>query len=285
MAEEPASARTAGAPVRAALSEPAPAPSTAAAAAPSTATATAAETVTALASPAAAAARHRSGTGFFIVGTDTGVGKTLVAAGLLHALARRHARVVGMKPVAAGAVMVDGNWASEDALAWRAASTLTVPPDLDNPVLLPDPLSPHLAAARAGRVIKVDALIESYESLAAQADAVVVEGAGGFLVPLTDEATGADLAVGLQLPLVLVVGLRLGCLNHALLTAEAIAARGLRLAGWVANRIDPAMAAADDNIATLARRLPAPLWAEVPHGCTDARLLPFNERFDADVLA
>ena len=289
MAEEPASARTAGAPVRAALSEPAPAPSTAAAAAPSTATATAAETVTALASPAAAAAsaasRHRSGTGFFIVGTDTGVGKTLVAAGLLHALARRHARVVGMKPVAAGAVMVDGNWASEDALALRAASTLTVPPDLDNPVLLPDPLSPHLAAARAGRVIKVDALIESYESLAAQADAVVVEGAGGFLVPLTDEATGADLAVGLQLPLVLVVGLRLGCLNHALLTAEAIAARGLRLAGWVANRIDPAMAAADDNIATLARRLPAPLWAEVPHGCTDARFLPFTARFHADVLA
>ena len=104
-------------------------------------------------------------------------------------------------------------------------------------------------------------------------------------MPLTDEATGADLAVGLQLPLVLVVGLRLGCLNHALLTAEAIAARGLRLAGWVANRIDPAMAAVDDNIATLARRLPAPLWAEVPHGCTDARLLPFNERFDADVLA
>ena len=222
---------------------------------------------------------------FFVVGTDTGVGKTLVAAGLLHALARRHARVVGMKPVAAGAVQVDGTWASEDALALRAASTLTVPPELDNPVLLPDPLSPHLAAARAGRVIDMAALIASYQSLAAQADAVVVEGAGGFLVPLTDEATGADLAVGLQLPLVLVVGLRLGCLNHALLTAEAIAARGLRLAGWVANRIDPRMAAADDNIATLARRLPAPLWAEVPHGCTDARLLPFNSRFDADVLA
>jgi dethiobiotin synthetase len=225
------------------------------------------------------------GTSFFVVGTDTGVGKTLVAAGLLHALARRHTRVVGMKPVAAGAVQVDGQWASEDALALRAASTLSVSPELDNPVLLPDPLSPHLAAARAGRMIKLDALIESYQSLAGQADAVVVEGAGGFLVPLTDEATGADLAVGLRLPLVLVVGLRLGCLNHALLTAEAIAARGLRLAGWVANRIDPQMAAVDDNIATLARRLPAPLWAEVPHGCTDARFLPFNSRFDADVLA
>lgn len=246
-------------------------------------------------SPRAAAAPHEAAgsnapapsrnTSFFVVGTDTGVGKTLVAAGLLHALARRHARVVGMKPVAAGAVMADGVWASEDALALRAASTITVPPGLDNPVLLPEPLSPHLAAARAGRTIDVDALIMSYHQLAARADAVVVEGAGGFLVPLTDEATGADLAVGLQLPLVLVVGLRLGCLNHALLTVEAIAARGLRLAGWVANRIDPQMAAADDNIATLARRLPAPLWAEVPHGCTDARLLPFNARFDADVLA
>ena len=223
--------------------------------------------------------------GFFVVGTDTGVGKTLVAAGLLHALARRHARVVGMKPVAAGAVMVDGAWASEDALALRAASTISVPPELDNPVLLPEPLSPHLAAARAGRAIDVDALLECYQRLAGQADAVVVEGAGGFLVPLADDATGADLALRLRLPLVLVVGLRLGCLNHALLTAEAIAARGLRLAGWVANRIDPRMAAVDDNIATLARRLPAPLWAEVPHGCTDARLLPFNERFDADVLA
>jgi dethiobiotin synthetase len=224
-------------------------------------------------------------TAFFVVGTDTGVGKTLVAAGLLHALARKHARVVGMKPVAAGAVRVDGAWASEDALALRAASTLAVPPGLDNPVLLPEPLSPHLAAARAGRPIDMDALVQCYQDLAARADAVVVEGAGGFLVPLSDEATGADLALRLRLPLVLVVGLRLGCLNHALLTAEAIAARGLRLAGWVANRIDPQMAAVDDNIATLARRLPAPLWAELPHGCTDARHLPFNARFHADVLA
>ena len=222
---------------------------------------------------------------FFVVGTDTGVGKTLVAAGLLHALARRHARVVGMKPVAAGAVLVDGTWASEDALALRAASTIAVPPALDNPVLLPESLSPHLAAARAGLRIEVDALIASYEELAARADAIVVEGAGGFLVPLSDVATGADLALKLQLPLVLVVGLRLGCLNHALLTAEAIAARGLRLAGWVANRIDPQMAAIDDNIATLVRRLPAPLWAEVPHGCTDARHIPFNHRFHNDVLA
>lgn len=223
--------------------------------------------------------------GFFVIGTDTGVGKTLVAAGLLHALARRHARVVGMKPVAAGAIRHGGGWASEDALALRAASTLRVPPELDNPVLLPEPLSPHLAAARAGRLIDVHALKAGYDALARQADAVVVEGAGGFLVPLSDEATGADLACALGLPLVLVVGLRLGCLNHALLTAEAVAARGLRLAGWVANRIDAQMAAADDNIATLERRLPAPLWAVVPHGATDARRIPFNQRFETDVLA
>ena len=102
---------------------------------------------------------------------------------------------------------------------------------------------------------------------------------------MTASKDTADLAQQLALPVVLVVGMRLGCINHALLTVEALAARGLRLAGWVANRIDPQMAAVEDNIATLARRLPAPLWAEVPHGCTDPRLLPFNARFDADVLA
>ena len=203
--------------------------------------------------------------GCFVTGTDTGVGKTLVSAGLLHALARHHRRVVGMKPVAAGLVPWGEDWASEDAIALRAASTLAVPPALDNPVLLPDPLSPHIAAARAGVEIDIAAIVTSYQTLAAQADAVVVEGAGGFLVPLTDTLTGADLAQALALPVVLVVGLRLGCLNHALLTAEAIRARGLTLAGWVANRIDPEMGAADENIAYLRARLNAPLLAEVPY--------------------
>lgn len=203
--------------------------------------------------------------GCFVTGTDTGVGKTLVSAGLLHALARHHRRVVGMKPVAAGLVPWGEDWASEDAIALRSASTLTVPPALDNPVLLPDPLSPHIAAARAGVEIDIAAIVTSYQALAAQADAVVVEGAGGFLVPLTDTLTGADLAQALALPVVLVVGMRLGCLNHALLTAEAIRARGLTLAGWVANRIDPEMDAADENIAYLRARLNAPLLAEVPY--------------------
>jgi dethiobiotin synthetase len=203
--------------------------------------------------------------GCFVTGTDTGVGKTLVSAGLLYTLARHHPRVVGMKPVAAGLVPWGDDWACEDALALRSASTLAVAPALDNPVLLPDPLSPHIAAARAGVQIDIAAIVRSYQALAAQADAVVVEGAGGFLVPLTDTLTGADLAQALRLPVVLVVGLRLGCLNHALLTAEAIRARGLPLAGWVANRVDPAMEAADENIAYLRARLGAPLLAEVPY--------------------
>jgi dethiobiotin synthetase len=215
--------------------------------------------------------------GCFVTGTDTGVGKTLVSAGLLHALAPRHRRVVGMKPVAAGVVPWGEDWASEDAIALRSASTLAVAPELDNPVLLLDPLSPHIAAARAGVRIDIAAIVRSYQALAAQADAVVVEGAGGFHVPLSDTETGADLAQALALPVVLVVGLRLGCLNHALLTAEAIRTRGLALAGWVANRVDPGMDAAEENIAYLRERLGAPLLAEVPYQeLPDARGLVFE---------
>ncbi|MBD9391837.1 dethiobiotin synthase [Acidovorax sp. ACV01] len=215
--------------------------------------------------------------GCFVTGTDTGVGKTLVSTGLLHALAPHHRRVVGMKPVAAGVVPWGEDWASEDAIALRSASTLAVAPELDNPVLLLDPLSPHIAAERAGVQIDIAAIVRSYQALAAQADAVVVEGAGGFHVPLTNTQTGADLAQALALPVVLVVGLRLGCLNHALLTAEAIRTRGLTLAGWVANRVDPEMDATDENIAYLRARLGAPLLAEVPYqDLPDARSLVFE---------
>lgn len=203
--------------------------------------------------------------GLFITGTDTSVGKTIACAALLHALARTHRRVVGMKPVAAGAALHEGQWTNEDAVALRAASTVAAPPALDNPVLLPEPLSPHIAAARAGQSISVPSIVQSYQALAAQADAVVVEGAGGFHVPLTATETGADLALALNLPVVLVVGLRLGCLNHAALTAEAIRARGLTLAGWVANRMDPGMQAPQENIDWLRQHLQAPLWADIPY--------------------
>lgn len=218
----------------------------------------------------------------FVVGTDTGVGKTHVACALLQALALHHPRVVGMKPVAAGVVPWGEGWASEDSIALRTASTVAVPSALDNPVLLPDPLSPHIAAARAGVQIDIHTIVQAYAALSAQADAVVVEGAGGFHVPLSDTATGADLAVALGLHVVLVVGLRLGCLNHALLTAEAIAARGLTLAGWVANRVDPDMLAPDDNIAWLRQRLGAPLLADIPWGDHTAHSLAAHFQLPAD---
>ena len=220
-----------------------------------------------------------SGPAYFVVGTDTGVGKTHAACALLHALARRHPRVVGMKPVAAGGVDTPQGLSNEDSIAHRAASTISVPPELDNPILLPEPLSPHIAAARAGRAIDFARITRAFAELRAQADAVVVEGAGGFLVPMSETQTGADLAVALKLPLVLVVGMRLGCLNHALLTAEAIRARGLRLAGWIANRIDPGFLCPEENLAYLTSHLGAPLWADLPFSPTP------DPRADADRFA
>ena len=201
--------------------------------------------------------------GFFVTGTDTGVGKTFASAVLLRALARRHARVVGMKPVAAGLILQDGQWVSEDVLALRAASTLVVPAELDNPVALPEPLSPHLAAQRAGQRIEIGLLLERQRALLALADAIVVEGAGGWLVPINETQTMADLALAMGLPVVLVVGLRLGCLNHAMLSAQAIRATGAALAGWIANRIDPTMACTEENLSYLRQHLGAPLLADL----------------------
>jgi len=217
--------------------------------------------------------------GFFVVGTDTGVGKTHATCALLHALARRHERVCGMKPIAAGGVQTPDGLGNEDSIAHRAASTVRVPAALDNPILLPEPLSPHLAAARAGAAISLDVVLHAVAELRRRTDALVVEGAGGFLVPLTDTLTGADLAVAIGLPLVLVVGMRLGCLNHALLTAEAIRARGLVLAGWIANRVDPGFLCPDENLDYLRTHLDAPLLADLPFSPTP------DPRADADRFA
>ncbi|NYG33908.1 dethiobiotin synthase [Sphaerotilus montanus] len=209
-----------------------------------------------------------SPTSVFVIGTDTGVGKTHAAAHLLRGWAASGHRAVGMKPVAAGTAPDD-----DDALRLRAASNVAVPAALDNPVRLPEPLSPHLSAQRAGVAITLAPIVAAFRALQQRAEVVVVEGAGGFLVPLDEPAgggllTGAGLAEALGLPVVLVVGIRLGCLNHALLTAEAVRARGLTLAGWIANRVDPDMACADDNVAFLRRHLPAPLWADLPYSPT-----------------
>jgi len=201
----------------------------------------------------------------FVTGTDTGVGKTLVSSAMLSLLAASGLRAVGMKPVAAGLDLVEGSWRNEDVEQLKAAGSVDAPRALRCPYLLRAPMSPHLAARDEGVRIALQPLLSAYEQLARQADAVVVEGVGGFRVPLSDDFDSADLAVALGLPVVLVVGLRLGCLNHALLTAEAIRARGLVLAGWVGSAIDPRMLAFDDNLQTLRARLDAPLLGVVPH--------------------
>lgn len=201
----------------------------------------------------------------FVAGTDTGVGKTRVAVALVRQFAAAGRRVAAMKPVAAGGLETSHGLRNDDALDLAAAANLRLPYDLVNPCCLPLPTSPHLAARDAACRIDIQALCDAYRRIAAAADVVVVEGAGGWYVPVgepgmpgTRGPTMADLAVALGLPVLLVVGIRLGCLNHALLAAEAIRAGGLPLAGWVANRIDPFFPDADDYVVALEHRLPAP---------------------------
>ena len=209
--------------------------------------------------------------GVFVTGTDTGVGKTLAACVLVHALRGEGRRPVPMKPIAAGA---DGRFNADTVAllaatglddSWAAAVT---------PVLLAEPMAPHIAAAREGRTLTLDFLQPALERLAAAGDFVVAEGVGGFKVPLAEGLDTVDLARALGLPVVLVVGLRLGCLNHALLTADAVRAAGLPLAGWIANAIDPGMPVRGENVAALAERLGAPLVGELPYDpMADARAL------------
>jgi len=214
-----------------------------------------------------ASPRHRvtASPGYFVTGTDTGVGKTLVACALLHALARRGARVIGMKPVAAGARREGATLVNDDVVALTQASNTVAPAGLVNPYCFEPPIAPHIAAAQAGVTIDITHIVQAHAALARDADCVVVEGAGGFRVPLSPHANTSELAAALALPVVLVVGMRLGCLNHALLTADAVRAAGLDLAGWVANHVDPDMACADENVSTLAAALGAPLLARIAY--------------------
>ena len=201
----------------------------------------------------------------YITGTDTGIGKSIASAALLHALRARGCRAVGMKPVASGCEMTADGWRNEDALALQQASD-PVPEYGDvNPYALPHPLAPELAAADAGVAIELQPIVEAHARLAAIADAVVVEGVGGWAAPLTAGLDQLDVVRALKLPVVMVVGLRLGCINHARLTARAIVQDGATLAGWIANDIDPAMARSGDNFAILQRVLPAPCWGRLPH--------------------
>jgi dethiobiotin synthetase len=198
-----------------------------------------------------------------VTGTDTGVGKTLVACGLLRAFAARGFKTVGMKPIASGAVVGGNGLVHDDVERLIAAGNVIAPRERVNPYCFAPPIAPHIAAAEAGMKIDLNHIERCFDALAELADVVIVEGVGGFRVPLGPGADTAQLAARLALPVVLVVAMRLGCLNHALLTAEAVAGRGLILAGWVANHLDPQMAAADENVRALETLIAAPLLARI----------------------
>lgn len=203
--------------------------------------------------------------GLYVTGTDTGVGKTLVSAALLHALRLNNVIALGMKPLASGCDMIDGRLRNEDALMLQRAGAFEAAYEDINPFALRHPLAPELAARDDGVVVSLEPIRDAHARLQAQSDVVVVEGVGGWMAPLSGELMQADLVRALDIPVVLVVGLRLGCLNHAYLSARAIEADGARLVGWIGTGIDPAMSRMQDNLALLAARLHAPCWGVLPH--------------------
>lgn len=195
---------------------------------------------------------------FFVTGTDTGVGKTHVACKLIAAYVAQGYKVIGMKPVAAGCELVDGVWVNEDVLKLEAVSNVQAPRELINPYSFKEAIAPHIAAEKVGVEINIEVIQQAFNKLKDIADIVIVEGAGGFLVPLNATQSMADLAVTLNIPVILVVNMKLGCINHSLLTVEAIQARNLTLHGWVANRLDQNMHALAENEVALAQRIQAP---------------------------
>ncbi|OZY34171.1 dethiobiotin synthase [Pseudomonas lundensis] len=202
---------------------------------------------------------------YFITGTDTDVGKTTVAAGLLQAARAAGLSTAAGKPVASGCEVTPEGLRNADALALMAQCTLALSYEEVNPVAFEPAIAPHIAAREAGVALTVQALLTPMQRILTQrADFTLIEGAGGWRVPLSGQDSLSDVAQGLDLPVILVVGVRLGCISHALLTAEAIAQDGLQLAGWVANIIDPKTSRLEENLATLAERLPAPCLGRVP---------------------
>lgn len=217
---------------------------------------------------------------YYVTGTDTGIGKTLASTALLHALRHRGLRAVGMKPVASGCVDGGDGPRNEDALALLAASDPR--PDYAdlNPYALQQPLAPEIAAREAGIEVGLEKIVAAFQRLQASADAVVVEGVGGWAAPLTATLDQADLVRALRLPVVLVVGMRLGCLNHARLTARAILDDDCGLAGWIANHVDADMERQDENFELLTARMQVPCWGRLPYDATlDALALSRRLRF------
>jgi dethiobiotin synthetase len=212
---------------------------------------------------------------WFITGTDTGVGKTRVAGALCRGLAARGTLVAGMKPVASGCTLTPEGLRNEDALTLLAAMNVRARYSDVNPYAFAPAIAPHIAAREAGVDIDFAVLDRAYERLRMQSQALIVEGAGGWLAPLDSSRAFADLAVHWHMDVVLVVGMRLGCLNHALLTAESIERRGLRLCGWVANAIDPHALRPTENISSLESRISAPCLG----------IFPFEPQADPRTLA
>ncbi|PPU21195.1 dethiobiotin synthase [Xanthomonas arboricola] len=199
----------------------------------------------------------------YVTGTDTGIGKTMASTALLHALRRQGHTAVGMKPVASGCEHTPQGWRNEDALALQAASAPQPDYATLNPYALPAPLAPELAAADVGVSLSLEPIAQAFAQLRAQAEVVVVEGVGGWAAPLSADLDQADLVRALKLPVVMVVGIRLGCINHARLTAAAIAADGLDCIGWIANEVDPQMERVEENIGMLRQRLAMPCWGRI----------------------
>ncbi|MEO5574330.1 MAG: dethiobiotin synthase [Gammaproteobacteria bacterium] len=203
--------------------------------------------------------------GFFVTGTDTNAGKTWIAAGLLSALGARGHSTATMKPIASGCTQTPNGLRNDDALLLMRHASLPLPYECVNPYAFAAPVAPHIAAQASGRVIEIAPLKMIFEKISSQADYVIVEGVGGWKVPINVHETTVDLAVALNLPVILVVGMRLGCLNHALLTCNSIVSYGLTLAGWVANTIDTSYLEFDANVQALHNRIPAPLLGITPH--------------------
>jgi dethiobiotin synthetase len=192
---------------------------------------------------------------YFITGTDTNVGKTYVASKIIAQYVAQGYQVIGMKPVAAGCDFVNGEWVNDDVLKLEAASNVKAPRHLINPYSFKEAIAPHIAAKNAGVKINIAVIKQAFDALTKLADIVIVEGAGGFLVPINDSENMADLAAALDIPIILVVGMQLGCINHSMLTYEAIKARNLKLHGWIANKIDPDMPFYDENIVAISQQL------------------------------
>lgn len=203
--------------------------------------------------------------GLFITGTDTGCGKTEITLALMRSLQNQGYRVLGMKPVASGSEQSGEGLRNSDALRIQDAGSLAVPYELVNPYAFEPPIAPHIAAARVGKAIQSKAILNCYQALAELADCVIVEGVGGWRVPLGDDLEVADLPGLLETPVVLVVGLRLGCLNHALLSTDSIVAKGCVFAGWVANELDSQMPCLEENLHFLDQRIPAPRLGRIDH--------------------